>query len=130
MMAPVCGHPAPGSIAARAVTTGEAGAMIRKGQRYRTLEELQVTCMTKRTAPFTGGYRRILAKGETFTVSHEPVAGATAVYCDPENYDALHHQFVPRRDRWRIWIYRGYYLCIDLDTIEQKCEPVEAAEDG
>lgn len=100
--------------------------MIKKGQKYRALEELRVTCMTAWAAPFTGGYRRILSKGEAFTVSHDPVAGATAVYCDPENYDVLHHRFVPRRDRWQFWLYRGYYLCIDLDTIRQKCELVEA----
>ncbi len=101
--------------------------MIKKGQQYRVLEDVLVTCMTSWAAPFTGGYRRILAKGETFAVSGDPPAGATAVYCDPENYDVLHRQFVPKRDRWQFWIYRGYYLCIDLETIRGKCELMEPA---
>ena len=79
--------------------------------------------MTSWAAPFTGGYPRTLPADEIIVVTHDPPANATAVYCDPERYRALHTLMVPWRDRLQFWIYRGYYLCVPLETLRVDCEP-------
>ncbi len=99
--------------------------MIKEKQLYEPLEDIDVICMTSWRAPFTGGYDRILPKGERFRVSHDPVEGATAVYCDPIRYKQLHKTMVPWKDRLQFLTYAGYYLCIKLDSIKNKCRKVE-----
>lgn len=99
--------------------------MIREKQLYEPREDIEVVCMTSWRAPFTGGYDRILPKGERFRISHDPVEGATAVYCDPIRYRKLHKTMVPWKDRIRFLTYGGYYLCIKLDTIKKKCREIE-----
>ena len=96
--------------------------VIRTGQRYKALQDLNITCMTSWSAPFTGGYERVLPAGETFRISSDPTANATAVYADAENYKELHKVFVPLSDRIRFILYRGYYLCIKLNDVEEHCE--------
>ena len=98
------------------------------GQVYEPLEDIEVTCMVAFRAPYTGGYKRRLPKGERFRISHEPPERATAVYADPLNYRSLERQIVERRDRWRFLLYAGYYLCIHLDTIREKCRLVADAD--
>ena len=66
----------------------------------------------------------MLPRGERFRISHEPVEGRTAVYADPLNYRKLEKQMVERRDRWCFLLYAGYYLCIYVDTIKEKCRLV------
>ncbi|MGC9527283.1 MAG: hypothetical protein ACP5D7_17255 [Limnospira sp.] len=98
--------------------------MICKGQTYRPKIDLPVICMTSWAAPFTGGYDHILPRGETFIIANDPPPDATAVYADVVNYHQLHSYFVSRGDRWRFWVYRGYYLCIDIEQIQTDCELV------
>jgi hypothetical protein len=100
--------------------------MISKGQHYRTRKDIPVIAMTSWAAPFTGGYDRVLRAGEVFTVANDPPQKVTAVYCKPKDYRRLHREFIPARDRFRFWIYRGYYLCIKLKDIEENCETVAA----
>jgi hypothetical protein len=78
--------------------------------------------MTSWAAPFTGGYERTLPAGEEFVICNDPPPDASAVYCEPVNYEKLHRAFVPWTDRWRFWVYAGYYLCIGLERIAQDCE--------
>ena len=96
--------------------------MISKGQRYKTKTTIPVIAMTYWAAPFTGGYERELDPGIEFTISHDPVETATAVYCDPVDYRKLHRELIPFRDRLQFWLYRGYYLCIQIRDIEKNCE--------
>ncbi|MGH7174616.1 MAG: hypothetical protein ACRELG_30480 [Gemmataceae bacterium] len=98
--------------------------MLRKGERYRTTIPLKVIAMTSWAAPFTGGEEGVLPTGEEFILSDDPVEGATAVYCDPVRYDALHAHFISAKDR-RNKRYLGYYLCIDLSLIADHCERVD-----
>ncbi|MBK1881949.1 hypothetical protein JIN85_05955 [Luteolibacter pohnpeiensis] len=98
--------------------------MIHEGQIWEATTEVDVIAMTQWRAPFTGGHFRKLPAGEQFRVSVKPPAGATAACCDPLNYKGLHKYFVPRKDRWQIHIYSGYYLTINFDEIESKCRLV------
>jgi hypothetical protein len=97
--------------------------MVRKGERYQSKAPLEVIAMTAWTAPCTGGEDGVLPAGEEFVVSNDPPEGATAVYCDPVRYDELHAHFVPAKDRSNKR-YSGYYLCIDLGLIAERCERV------
>lgn len=95
--------------------------MIKTGQRYITNEDIKITCMTSWKTPYTGGYDRILQTGEEFIIANDPPKGATAVYANPINYKKLHKKFVPWTDRMRIFLYAGYYLCIELKKIDKSC---------
>ena len=97
--------------------------MVRKGERYRSTAPLEVIAMTAWAAPCIGGEVGVLPAGEEFVVSNDPAEGATAVYCDPVRYDQLHAHFVSAKDR-RNKRYSGYYLCIDLGLIAERCERV------
>ncbi len=97
--------------------------MIRRGERYRATRPLHIIAMTSWFAPCTGGNDAILPAGEEFVVSSDPVEGATAVSCDPVQYDQLHSHFVPARDR-RNRRYRGYYLCVTIAEILAACTRV------
>ena len=97
---------------------GQTAMKVERGQRYRAKVDVPVTCMTSWATPFTGGYDRVLPEGEVVSIANDPPAGATAVYADPENYRRLHAIMVPRRDRLRFWVYRGYYRCVPLTRLE------------
>jgi len=94
---------------------------IQKDQIYQTLRDIDVVCLTSWRAPYTGSYQRVLPAGERFKIWSTPVATATATYCLPLRYRALHKTMVPFSDRWQFWLYAGYYLSIQLDDIE-KCQ--------
>lgn len=97
---------------------------VERGQRYRARVDVPVTCLTAWALPFTGGYERVLPRGETIVIVNDPPPGATAVYADPENYRKLHATMVPLTDRLRFWTYRGYYLCVRLTRLDSAFEPV------
>jgi hypothetical protein len=97
--------------------------MLRKGQRYRTVRDLEVGVLTHFRAPFTDGARAILRAGEVFTVALDPAALATAAQCNPERYEALEKELVPEEDRTD-QKYSGYSLVIDFESIERDCELV------
>ncbi len=83
--------------------------------------------MTSWTAPFTGAYDRVLNIGEEFIILSNPPEGATAVYCEPVEYKRVQKELIPWSDRFKFWVYAGFYLCIDLDEIERNCELVSDA---
>jgi hypothetical protein len=97
--------------------------MVRKGERYRTLRDLEVGVLTHYRAPFTGGGRAILPAGEIFTVAIDPPAHAVAASCDPQRYEALHEKLVSEEDRGG-HNYSGYSLVVEFDSIERDCEMV------
>jgi hypothetical protein len=99
-------------------------AVVRKGERYRSVRPLKVIAMTAWAAPCTGGDDAILPAGEEFIVSHDPVEWATAVYCDPVRYEELHAHFVSAKDRKKKR-HCGYYLCVPLAAIRRSCELVQ-----
>jgi hypothetical protein len=100
--------------------------VIAKGQRFKTTSDIPVTAMTSWAAPFTGGYNVVLRTGEIFTIANDPPETATAVYCDPDDYQRLHREFIPFRDRIQFWLYRGFYLCIQLSDIREKCDLIDS----
>ncbi len=103
--------------------------MIHEGERYRNKQPLEVGVLTAWAAPATGGSRGTLPIGQVFTIDTNPPASATAVYCIPDNYEALHSHFVDDSERMDPK-YRGYYLSINIADIAELCERVLGAADA
>jgi hypothetical protein len=102
--------------------------MVHLGEKYRSNQSLDVGVLTAWAAPATGGGHGVLPAGEIFTIDNNPPPNATAVYCIPVNYEALHSHFVVDSERTDPK-YRGYYLSVRLADIADKCERVLGAAD-
>jgi len=100
---------------------------VAKGQRYRVTQELRVIVMTEWTAPYTGGYERTLSPGVQFVITSNPGPWASSVFCDPDDARALARALIPWRDRWRLWVYRGFFLCVQLPDLDRCCERLDFA---
>jgi len=83
--------------------------------------------LRRRPHPQPGSYG-VLPAGEIFTIDNNPPPNATAVYCFPDNYEALHSHFVVDSERTDPK-YRGYYLTVRLADIADKCERVLGGAD-
>jgi len=70
----------------------------KKDEIYEVKEDFQVNYMTAHYAPFTGGGKSVLPKGERVKVCEPSNPEPLAVYCDPLNYDALHELIVPAEE--------------------------------
>jgi hypothetical protein len=86
---------------------------VRKCGRWRVMTDLPSRGITTWTAPFTGGFECVIPNGTVLTVEHDPVMGAKAVYCRPENYKDFESAFVPAEER-EAENYSGYALSISL----------------
>jgi hypothetical protein len=82
------------------------------GEIYEAIDDFTVHYMTAHSAPFTGGGRSVLPKGERVRVGEASGLEPLGVYCDPLNYDALHDRIVPAEERAHEQ-YESYYLSID-----------------
>lgn len=96
-----------------------------KGQRYRTLQPLNIRFLTHWLAPFTDGGSGILPAGEVFIVRFDPPPGASAANCEAERKLEVEELLVPEADR-RAPKYGGYSLVIDFDAIRTRCERIDA----
>ncbi len=76
---------------------------------------------------FTGGHKAIFPGDEELVIAHDPLPDASEVACDPKRYDELHARlvFVETREADK---YAGYYLVVDLETIQEDCELVKDPE--
>jgi len=99
----------------------------RKGQIFKTLRPIPVTSMTEWAAPCTLGDKRVLPANEEFKIDIDPPETATAVVAAPLNYKQLHKAFVSWKDRWHP-LYRGYYLCISMKSVESDCTLIKDSE--
>jgi hypothetical protein len=97
---------------------------IRKGQKYRTLEPINVDFLTHWRAPYTGGGSGTLAAGEVFVIKMDPPAGATAASCDAERKE-VEKLLVPEADRNEPK-YNGFSLVIGFEIIRTRCERSDA----
>jgi hypothetical protein len=98
-------------------------AGVRKGQRYRTRDDMSILYLTHWNTPFTGGGKGVLPSGTMVTVAADPPAGATAVYCDPDGGRDLERALVPESERSDAK-YAGFSLAIDLEALRKRCDLV------
>jgi hypothetical protein len=88
------------------------------GQRWEVTRDLATGGITMWRAPFTGGFNCTLPAGTVLRVENDPVPGARAVYCLPEDYEGLEQLVVPEADR-RGDKYDGYALVVLLEEFGQ-----------
>ena len=97
----------------------------RAGEIYEAVRDFEVQYMTAHFAPFTGGGKAVLPKGERVRVCEPSDPRPLGVYCDPLNYDALHERIVPAEEQAHER-YNGYYLSIDTVDLNRSFRLVES----
>jgi hypothetical protein len=97
----------------------------RKGDVYEALEDIEVNYMTRWAAPFTGGGKAILKKGERIRVEHDPYypqpIGTSLVTVD---YSTLEERMVPKEDR-EAAKYGGFALSVKTLDLNRKFKLVD-----
>ena len=94
------------------------------GEVYEAVHDTQITYMTHFMAPFTGGDKAYIQKGERIIVSKPNRPKPTGYYCHPLNSDEIEDRIVPDADR-KDPRYNGFSLFINTTTINQDFRPVE-----
>lgn len=97
--------------------------MLKKGQRFLVTTRLPATALTHWLAPFTGGYKISIPVDTVVIIDHDQVHTAKGVSCIPEQYDALHEQFIPAEDR-NAEKYSGYSLSVLVSELLSHSSPV------
>lgn len=92
----------------------------KKGDVYESLEDQTVNYLTAWAAPFTGGGKGTLLKGELVWIDSENPNDSKpiAIYALPVEYEKLEERMVPKSER-ESQKYGGFYLyfsTIDLNT--------------
>ena len=96
---------------------------MRKGERWVVVEAFATGAIVHYRTPFSGGFKCVLAVGTELVVGNDPSARATAVYCEPTNYDELESVLVPQAQR-ADEKYDSYSLVIELDRFGTALQPV------
>ncbi|EEF58926.1 hypothetical protein [Pedosphaera parvula] len=97
------------------------------GEIYEAIGDFEVHYMTAHCAPFTGGGRSILPKGERVRVCEPSNPEPLCVYCDPLSYEALHERIVSAEERAHER-YEGYYFNIDTVDLNRFFRFVESSK--
>lgn len=91
----------------------------RKGDVYEALQDMEVDFMTAWAAPFTGGGKAVMRKGDRVLVESEPSdPRPIGSYAEAMEYRALEERMVPKSDR-NAPGYGGFYFyfsTVDLNT--------------
>ncbi|PCJ53307.1 MAG: hypothetical protein COA79_22945 [Planctomycetota bacterium] len=82
------------------------------GEVYISTCDFKIDYLTSHNAPFTGGDKAILPKGEQIKIRKPIEDQPINVYCDPINYDKIHNNIVTKEERSNP-TYDGYYFSID-----------------
>jgi hypothetical protein len=83
----------------------------KEGETYEAIRDVEVSFLTHYRAPFTGGARTLLPRGERVRVTCVNGKRPIGVYCTPLRYDELHPLIVSEAERERPE-YNGYSLSI------------------
>jgi len=102
----------------------------KKGDLYECMQDQEVTYMTSWSAPFTGGGKSILFKGERIWVDSEPNdPKPIGTYALPTEYDKLEKRMVPEEDRTN-QKYGGFYFHFDTMALNEKFRLIETDYNG
>jgi hypothetical protein len=102
--------------------------MLRKGQLFRALVDIDAACLVRLRPPLMKETRVSLRAGEVFSVTFVPPFESPHVVCRPDRYEALEREFIARETR-QDPEYRGYGLSVDLEVVERDCELVSPSDD-
>ena len=96
-------------------------AGVRKGQRFRVREDMDVLYVTHWKTDFSGGGKGRIPAGTMVTVEASPDPGATVAACLPDDPALLEAALVPADER-ADEKYAGFSLSLDLDALRSRCE--------
>jgi O-acetyl-ADP-ribose deacetylase (regulator of RNase III) len=94
------------------------------GEVYEALQDTQISYLTHFMAPYTGGDKAIILKGERILVSEPNNPKPSGYYCYPLNADEVEIRIVPSSDR-NDPQYNGFSLFIDTSSINQNFRQIE-----
>ena len=95
----------------------------RTGDIYQAIDTIEINYLTAHHAPFTGGGKAMLPKGEQVRVYKISDDRPISVYCDPMRYDELHSLIVPAEERENPY-YSNYYFWIETTKLVDSFELV------
>lgn len=88
------------------------------GEVFEALEDIEVDYLTHWSAPYTGGGKAILLKGEKITAGKPQEKKQLSYNCSPINYQEVEHRIVPLADINEMK-YGGYSLSIDTVVLNR-----------
>lgn len=95
------------------------------GDVFESRSNVEIDYLTSWAAPYTGGGRTMLPKGERVIVQQVGLPKPTSVYCLPDRYDELHDRIVPESDR-SAEKYGGYYFSIKTKLLNEQFAKIDA----
>lgn len=99
------------------------------GEVFQAMNDVEITYLTHFMAPYTGGEKAILLKGEKVLVSKPLNSKPKGYYCYPLNADEVEQRIIPNSDKNNP-AYNGFSLSIDTkslntDFIKIELMPIE-----
>jgi hypothetical protein len=91
----------------------------KEGEIYEAIADVEITFLTHYSAPFTGGAKTVLPKGERVRVTCANGERPIGVHCTPLRYDELHPLIVSDQERARAE-YNGYSFSIKIIQLERE----------
>jgi hypothetical protein len=99
-----------------------------RGDVYEAIEDLEVDYITSWAAPFTGGGRATLRRGERVTIQYAPPnPPPVMVYAAPVQYKAGEARVVPEADR-KAPKYGGFAFALKTSELNTKFRLVQGAK--
>jgi hypothetical protein len=72
---------------------------LRKGSRFRVIEEVRKKALVYFAAPFTGGFECILPVGALLMAARDIAAGDSEVFLVPEDKELYETKYLPEQQR-------------------------------
>jgi hypothetical protein len=94
------------------------------GQRYVVREPFETIVTTQWFAAFTGGARKVIPVGVTFSIDYEPPPQASAVGVRPDDGDRWLLLLVDEADR-NDPKFGGYSINVPFDLLATHCERID-----
>jgi hypothetical protein len=101
----------------------------RRGDVYEALEDFEVSYMTSWRAPFTGGGKALLKRGDQIEIPDSSVIPLPIlVYARAVNYRELEVRVVPESER-KSESYTGFYFAVRTSDLNTKFRLVRSVEE-
>lgn len=94
------------------------------GEVYEATQDIQIRYLTHFMAPYTGGDKAKLLKGERVIISKPNQAKPLGYYCYPINVDEIENRIIPNSDK-NDPAYNGFSLSIDTKSLNSDFKQIE-----
>ena len=108
---------------------GTENSYLKGGEVFQAKNDVEITYLTHFMAPYTGGEKSKLLKGEKVLVSKPVNPKPTGYYCYPLNAEEVERRIIPSSDKNNP-AYNGFSLSIDgkslkTEFIQMELKPIE-----